>query len=161
MLDRLTPRPGSRRAAKRVGRGIGSGDGRTCGRGQKGAGARSGSKRRGWLEGGQLPISRRLPKFGFTPLSRVPNEVVNLKDLARFDVGATIDPEVLSAAGLCRARATRVKVLGEGEIKAALTVRAHAVSASARKKIEAAGGTVEILASRAKGPSRKPDGKAK
>ena len=100
MLDRLRPNPGSHKPPRRVGRGIGSGHGRTCGRGQKGAGARSGSKRRAWAEGGQMPLSRRLPKFGFCNIHRVHRQVVNLRDLARFEAGSVIDTAGLAGAGL-------------------------------------------------------------
>ncbi|MCH6562833.1 MAG: 50S ribosomal protein L15 [Myxococcales bacterium] len=145
MLDRLTPKPGSRERRQRKGRGMASGHGRTCGRGQKGAGARSGSRRRAWQEGGQMPLSRRLPKFGFTNIFRVPRQVVNLRDLARFEAGTVVDPTALAGAGLV-ARADRpVKVLAQGEISVALKLRVDAVSEGARKKVEAAGGGIELV----------------
>ncbi len=145
MLDRLTPKAGSRKRRRRVGRGMASGSGRTCGRGQKGAGARSGSRRRVWQEGGQMPLSRRLPKFGFTNIFRQPRQVVNLRNLERFAKGTVVDPAVLSEAGLV-ARADRpVKVLGQGEISVALTLRVDAISDGARKKVEGAGGSVELV----------------
>lgn len=144
MLDRLQPRPGSRRPRKRVGRGMSSGSGKTCGRGQKGAGARSGHKRRAWYEGGQMPLARRLPKRGFTNIFRAPYQVVNVKELARFQAGSAVDAAVLSQAGLV-ARADRpVKVLGEGAIATALKLHVDAVSQAARSKVEAAGGTIEL-----------------
>ncbi len=150
MLDRLKPRHGSRKPRTRRGRGIAAGKGRTCGRGQKGAGARSGFKRRTWFEGGQMPLARRLPKRGFTNIFREAPQVVNLRDLTRFDKGAVIDAELLAEAGLITRSRGPVKVLGEGELADALTLRVSAISAGARKKIEAAGGSVEIE------PARKP-----
>ena len=155
MLDRLTTRAGSRRPKKRVGRGIGSGSGRTCGRGQKGAGARSGRKRRWHLEGGQTPLSRRLGKFGFTNQFRDPPQIVNVKELGRFDAGSVVDGEALAGAGLVRRGHRPVKILAEGEITVGLTVRVHAVSEGARKKIEAAGGTIETLPRKRSGPKPK------
>ncbi len=148
MLDRLAPGVGSRKPRKRVGRGIGSGSGKTCGRGQKGAGARSGFKRRPWFEGGQMPLARRLPKRGFTNTFRQPYQVVNLKELERFDRGSAVDAETLSRAGLVARPDRRVKILGEGEIAHALKLQVDAVSAAARTKIEAAGGSIEIVATR-------------
>lgn len=144
MLERLKRRAGSRRTAKRVGRGMASGHGRTCGRGQKGMGARAGSKRRAYLEGGQIPIARRLPKVGFTNPFRDPPAIVNLKDLARFEKGTVVDRDALVEAGLVRRTTRRVKILAQGEIKVPLTVRADAVSSAARAKLEGAGGTVEV-----------------
>ncbi len=146
MLDRLKPNPGSRRKRTRVGRGIAAGRGKTAGRGQKGAGARSGSKRRPWFEGGQIPLARRIPKRGFTNIFRVPRQVVNVADLERFDKGATVDAGTLASAGLVSRPDRPVKILGQGDIQVALTVRVDAASASARQKLEAAGGTVEIQA---------------
>ena len=150
MLDRLTPRHGSRKPRTRRGRGIAAGKGRTCGRGQKGAGARSGHKRRTWFEGGQMPLARRLPKRGFTNIFREAPQVVNLRDLTRFDKGTVIDAELLAEAGLVRRSDRPVKVLGEGELADAVTLRVAAISAGAREKIEAAGGSVEIQ------PARRP-----
>jgi large subunit ribosomal protein L15 len=145
MLDRLKAKPGSRRPRTRVGRGIGSGKGKTCGRGQKGAGARSGEKRRPWLEGGQMPLSRRVPKFGFKNLWRVPYQIVNVKALGAFEKGGVVDAKALSDAGLVPRADRPVKILGEGELSVALTVRVNAVSAAARGKLEKAGCTVEIV----------------
>ena len=145
MLDSLHPGAGSRRPRKRVGRGIGSGSGKTCGRGQKGAGARSGWKRRAWFEGGQMPLSRRLPKRGFTNLFREPYQVVNVKDLAGFEAGNAVDAAALAKAGLVAREDRLVKILGEGEIPVALKVQVNAVSATARQKVEAAGGSIEII----------------
>ena len=156
MLDRLTPRPRSRRRPKRVGRGIGSGHGRTCGRGQKGAGARSGSRRLPRREGGQTPLARRLPKVGFRNPFRDPPQIVNVKALGRFDPGSVVDGERLAAAGLVRKADRSVKVLAEGEIGVGLTVRVQAVSEAARRKLEAAGCTVEIVA-RPRRTSKNPE----
>ena len=143
MLDRLSPNPGSRRPRIRVGRGIGSGHGRTCGRGQKGAGARSGFKRRPWFEGGQMPLARRLPKGGFrNPFRRV-FQIVNIQSLARFEEGSTVDPKALHEAGLIERLDRPVKILAEGDVQVKLVVRADAASAAARGKIEAAGGSFE------------------
>jgi large subunit ribosomal protein L15 len=145
-LDDLSPAEGSRQNRKRVGRGPGSGLGKTAGRGEKGQKSRSGYSRRPGFEGGQMPLVRRVPKRGFTNIFRKENAVVNVADLAaREDLPERVDPEVLAAHGLVR-RGKRVKVLGDGEIGRALTVAAHQFSESARAKIEAAGGTCEELA---------------
>lgn len=145
-LDDLSPAEGSRQKKKRVGRGPGSGLGKTAGRGEKGQKSRSGYSRRPGFEGGQMPLVRRVPKRGFTNIFRKENAVVNVADLAsREDLPERVDPEVLAAHGLVR-RGKRVKVLGDGEIGRALTVAAHQFSESARAKIEAAGGTCEELA---------------
>jgi large subunit ribosomal protein L15 len=145
MLDRLQRKDGSRKPRKRVGRGPGSGNGKTAGRGQKGAGARSGHKRRTWFEGGQMPLSRRVPKVGFTNIFAKPRQALNVKALAGFEKGAVVDVAALSAAGLVPRADVPVKLLGEGEVGVALTVRVDAVSAAARAKIEAAGGQVELV----------------
>jgi large subunit ribosomal protein L15 len=145
-LDDLSPAEGSRQKKKRVGRGPGSGLGKTAGRGEKGQKSRAGYSRRPGFEGGQMPLVRRVPKRGFTNIFRKVNAVVNVADLAsREDLPERVDPEVLAAHGLVR-RGKRVKVLGDGEIGRALTVAAHQFSESARAKIEAAGGTCEELA---------------
>jgi large subunit ribosomal protein L15 len=145
-LDDLSPAEGSRQKKKRVGRGPGSGLGKTAGRGEKGQKSRSGYSRRPGFEGGQMPLIRRVPKRGFTNIFRRENAVVNVADLAaREDLPERVDPEVLADHGLVR-RGGRVKVLGDGEIGRALTVAAHQFSKSARAKIEAAGGTCEELA---------------
>jgi large subunit ribosomal protein L15 len=153
-LHSLAPAPGSRRDRKRVGRGEGSGTGKTSGRGQKGYGSRAGSKSRARFEGGQNPIHMRMRKLRgpnkkmsmpFEPF-RTHTQPVNLTDLeARFDAGATIDPDALKAAGLATRRGIPVKVLGEGELTKKLTVSAHGFSKTARERIEAAGGTCQIL----------------
>src|SRR4029453_1271591 len=148
------PAPGSRRPRKRIGRGEGSGVGKTSGRGHKGAGSRSGAKRKVGFEGGQNPIHMRMRKLrGPTKKTSMPFEKfrthtqpVNLRDLeARFDGGAEVSPESLRAAGLATRRAVPVKVLGQGELSKSLTVHAHAFSGSAREKIEAAGGTCVLI----------------
>lgn len=144
-LHHLRPAPGAHRRRKRVGRGPGSGHGKTSGRGTKGTGAR-GSIRPGF-EGGQMPLQRRLPKLGgFTNPGRVEYSEVNVENIAaRFGPGETVDPDALRSKGLVRVRRAPVKILGRGDIGVALTIRAHAFSASAARKIEAAGGTVEVL----------------
>ena len=156
-LHSLSPSPGARKARKRIGRGGGSGHGKTSGRGHKGAGARSGSKRKRGYEGGQNPIHMRMRKLrGPNKKMSMPFEnfrtrtqPVNVADLeARFDAGAEVTPDSLRAAGLAK-RSWPVKILGRGELSTKLTVRAHAFSASAREKIEAAGGTCETVETRA------------
>ena len=152
-LHNLKPAPGSRRPRKRVGRGEGSGTGKTAGRGQKGYGSRSGSKHRARFEGGQNPIHMRMRKLRgpnkkmsmpFEPF-RTHTQPVNLATLEeRFDAGAEVSPETLKAAGLAT-RKHPVKILGNGELTKKLTVRAHAFSGTAREKIEAAGGSTEII----------------
>ena len=156
MLDRLSPNSGSRRPKRRVGRGNGSGFGKTCGRGQKGAGARSGRKRRTWMEGGQMPLARRLPKFGFHNRFRQPRQAVNVKDLGRFEKGGVVDPAALVDAGLVARSDRPVKILAEGEITIALILRVEAVSAAARQKIEAAGGSVELPPKKAGKAAKEP-----
>ncbi|MBI4611612.1 MAG: 50S ribosomal protein L15 [Candidatus Rokubacteria bacterium] len=145
-LDELSPAPGAKRRPKRVGRGPGSGHGKTAGRGHKGQKARSGGGKGAGFEGGQMPLYRRLPKRGFTPRQRTVYAAVNLKALGVFAGGGVVDPDSLVAARLIKkAERDRVKILGDGELPHALTVRVHKVSASARAKIEAAGGRVEVL----------------
>jgi large subunit ribosomal protein L15 len=144
MLDRLSPRPGARHGRKRVGRGPGSGLGKTSGRGVKGQGKRSsGAPTNLRFEGGQMPMVRRLPKRGFRR-DREVAEVVNLADLAVFGEGATVDAAALAARGLIRGRGAPVKLLAEGEAPRNLTVRVDRASAAARAKVEAAGGRVEV-----------------
>jgi large subunit ribosomal protein L15 len=147
MLDRLEPRPGAREKRKRVGRGPGSGVGKTAGRGVKGQGKRSaGREISTWFEGGQMPLARRLPKRGFHNRNRTECEIVNVGALGVFGEGARIDPEGLAQRGLIAGSGAPVKLLGEGEAPARLQVVVHRASAGARQKIEAAGGSVEILA---------------
>jgi large subunit ribosomal protein L15 len=144
MLDRLSPRPGARRRPKRVGRGPGSGLNKTAGRGEKGQGKRSpGREVPLFFEGGQMPITRRLPKRGFHNRSRKVYQVVNVGALAAFGDGASVDPEALVARGLVHRKGGEIKLLGEGEAPKNLTVKVHAASAGARKKVEEAGGSVE------------------
>jgi len=145
-LENLSPAPGSKQRSRRVGRGPGSGRGKTAGRGHKGQKARSGGRKEIgiWFEGGQMPLYRRVPKRGFHNPNRVENQIVNLRDLALVD-GASIGPEELEARGLVDGGRGPIKILGQGDVDRALTIRAHAFSASAREKIEAAGGTAEVL----------------
>jgi len=153
-LHSLAPPPGSRRPRKRVGRGEGSGTGKTAGRGQKGAGARSGSKRRARFEGGQMPIHMRMRKLRgphmkksmpFEPF-RTHTQPVNIAALeARFEAGSEVTLELLRSSGLATRKDVPVKVLAKGELSKALTVHAHAFSAGARERIEAAGGSCELI----------------
>ena len=146
-LHELSPAPGSRKDRKRVGRGPGSGLGKTAGRGEKGQKSRAGYSRRPGFEGGQMPLVRRVPKRGFTNIFRTEYATVNVGELAaREDLGDRVDPEALAEKGLVR-KGRPVKVLGDGEIGRALTVAAHKFSKSARAKIEGAGGTCEELGS--------------
>jgi large subunit ribosomal protein L15 len=148
-LHELKPNPGSKKNRKRVGRGISAGQGKTAGRGTKGQGSRSGEGGRIYRQGGNLPFYRRLPFMrgeGFTPPNRVVFNEVNLDQLASaFKADAEVTPESLDSAHLLRKVANPVKVLGRGELKVALKVRVHRVSAGARAKIEAAGGSVETI----------------
>jgi large subunit ribosomal protein L15 len=153
-LHSLAPAPGSRRPRKRVGRGEGSGTGKTAGRGQKGAGSRSGSKRRARFEGGQMPIHMRMRKLRgphmkksmpFEPF-RTHTQPVNIASLeSRFDAGAEVTIELMQSNGLATRKDVPVKVLANGELSKALTVHAHAFSASAKERIEAAGGTCKLV----------------
>lgn len=143
-LHDLSPTRGSHRNRKRVGRGPGSGTGKTSGRGHKGQGARSGGGVRLGFEGGQMPLQRRIPKRGFTNINRKEYQAVNVRDLARVDAGE-VTPEILYAHGLVRKLNQPVKILGTGELEGAYQVSAHGFSASARDKIEAAGGSVTVL----------------
>jgi large subunit ribosomal protein L15 len=146
MLDRLQPKPGARHKKKRVGRGPGTGHQKTSGRGTKGQGKRSPGRETPFqFEGGQMPLVRRTPKRGFTNIHAVDHGVVNVGDLARFGDKATVDPAALAARGLLRRASLRVKLLGNGDAPKGATVRVHAASASAKAKVEAAGGSVEIL----------------
>ncbi len=144
-LNKLAPPKGANRKTKRVGRGIGSGHGKTATRGYKGQKSRSGTSIRPGFEGGQMPLHRRLPKRGFTNIFRREYSVVNLKSLASFEAGAQVDPEALKAAGIVRNLRDGLKVLGVGELSHALRVRAHKFSKSAAEKIQKAGGTVEVI----------------
>ncbi|NCF66187.1 MAG: 50S ribosomal protein L15 [Chloroflexi bacterium] len=146
-LHDLRPNVGAKKKRKRVGRGISAGQGKTAGRGTKGQKARSGGGKGLYFEGGQLPLARRLPfKRGFTNIRKVYYKPVNLKRLAEFDFdGIDVTPEVMAAIGLLKKADDPVVVLGDGDVSAPLTVKAHRFSAVAKEKIEAAGGSIEIL----------------
>ena len=145
-LDKLKPAEGSKQKKKRVGRGPGSGLGKTSGRGHKGAQSRSGYSFKRGFEGGQMPLHRRVPKRGFNNIFRTEYDVVNLDQIeARFDAGATVTPDALRAAGLVSDRTSRIKVLGRGEVTKALTVHAHKFSGTATEKLAAAGGRAEAI----------------
>ncbi len=146
ILSRLSPPAGAVRPKKRVGRGIGSGLGKTSGRGQKGQKARQpGNIHKLAFEGGQMPLVRRIPKRGFKNIFAKRIVEVNVRDLNRFDDGSTVDVELLQASGLASGSFDFLKVLGTGELSKKLTVKAHRFSKSARAKIEAAGGTVQVI----------------
>jgi large subunit ribosomal protein L15 len=149
-LEDLRPAPGAHRPRKRVGRGPGSGHGKTSTKGHKGHKARSGGGKTGGFEGGQMPLYRRLPKRGFLPYGgKHEYAVVNLKALGSFGANAVVDPDALSQAGLIKSgHRSAVKILGTGEVAHALTVKVHAVSQSARAKIEEKGGRIELIAAR-------------
>ncbi len=144
-LHELTPAPGSRKARKRVGRGPGSGTGKTAGRGHNGQKSRSGYSRMRGFEGGQMPLHRRLPKRGFTNIFRIVCRTVNIERLNGFAAGSMIDPDALQDAGLLKKGSNPVKILGNGELSVALTVRAHRFTGTAATKIEAAGGQAEVI----------------
>jgi large subunit ribosomal protein L15 len=144
-LNELSPAPGSRKEPKRLGRGLGSGTGKTAGRGSKGHKSRSGGGVRPGYEGGQMPIQRRLPKRGFTNIFRKKITVINIRDLAAFESGSLVDETALVQAGLVKGRRDGIKLLGHGEIKHSLDVRLQRISKSAREKIEAAGGRIEVV----------------
>ena len=144
-LHELSPSPGSSKARKRVGRGPGSGQGKTAGFGHKGQKARSGVKGAGF-EGGQMPLARRLPKRGFNNIFRTEYAIVNLKTLEEaFSAGAVVDADALVACGAVKKTLAGIKILGEGDLTKALTVKAAKFSESAKGKIEAAGGTAEVV----------------
>jgi large subunit ribosomal protein L15 len=145
-LDELKPAAGSNRKRKRVGRGDGSGHGKTSCRGHKGQGARSGGGTKPGFEGGQMPLQRRLPKRGFHNPFRIEMSVVNLTQLESFPSGAEVTPESLCAQGLVRGKNPRIKILGDGSLSKPLTIKAHGFSAQAKEKIEASGGKVEVIA---------------
>ena len=146
MLDRLAPPAGATSPAKRLGRGAGSGTGKTAGRGMKGQGKRSpGRETPFWFEGGQMPLVRRLPKRGFFNRDRVEFQIVNVGALSVFEAGSTVDVEALRARGLIRRNGGGVKILAQGEAPKKLALKVQRVSASARKKIEEAGGSVELI----------------
>ena len=156
-LHDLKPRPGARHRPKRLGQGESSGHGKTSGRGGKGQTDRSGSSIRIGFEGGQMPLIRRIPKRGFNNIRHGTRYLpVNLESLNRFEDGARVDEAALRAAGLANGRSDGIKILGQGEVTRKLTVSAHAFSASALAKIQAKGGTCEVIA-----PKHAPPAKAK
>ena len=144
-LSKLKPKKGARHAKKRVGRGPGSGHGKTAGRGEKGQKSRTGFSRMLGFEGGQMPLHRRLPKRGFTNIFKKDIAVVNVSDLERFENGATVDEGALRKMGLVKGQAAGIKILGDGKLTKKLTVHAHKFSASARKHIEEAGGSCQEI----------------
>lgn len=144
-LNELSPPKGSRKDRKRLGRGVGSGAGKTAGRGNKGFNSRSGGGVRPGYEGGQMPIHRRLPKRGFTNIFKKNIAVINIRDLERFESGSTVDETVLVREGLVKGRRDGIKLLGQGDISKPLTLKVHAVSKEAKGKIEAAGGEVQLI----------------
>ncbi len=144
-LHELKPAEGSRRPRKRLGRGPGSGTGKTAGRGHKGQKSRSGYSRKRGFEGGQMPLVRRLPKRGFVNIFRTTYRTVNVDRLNDFESGSVIDPETLQRKGVLRKGKQAIKILGNGELTVSLTVHAHRFTKAAQAKIEAAGGTVELL----------------
>lgn len=144
-LSNLQPAIGSTKNRKRIGRGPGSGTGKTSGKGHKGQNARSGGGVKAGFEGGQMPLHRRLPKRGFTSLNKKVYALVNLRDLEAFEAGTVVDLDAYGQAGLVNELRDGVKILGDGELTKALTVKAHKFSKSALAKIEAAGGKAEVL----------------
>jgi len=144
-LNKLKPKKGSKHAKKRVGRGPGSGHGKTAGRGEKGQKSRTGFSRMLGFEGGQMPLHRRLPKRGFTNIFKKDFAVVNVSDLERFENGATVDEGALRKAGLVKGQNAGIKILGDGKLTKKLTVHATKFSASAKKHIEEAGGSCQEI----------------
>ena len=144
-LNDLAPEKGQRKARKRIGRGVGSGTGKTAGKGSKGQNCRSGGGVRPGYEGGQMPIHRRLPKRGFKNHFKKIFAVVNVKDLNRFDSQAVVDEVALIKSGLVKGDRDGFKLLGKGEVSVPVSVRINNISDSARKKIEAAGGKIEVI----------------
>ena len=144
-LNELSPPKGSRKTRKRLGRGVGSGKGKTAGRGTKGQNSRSGGGVRQGFEGGQMPLHRRLPKRGFTNIFKKKIAVVNVRDLSKLESGSVVDDAALIRAGLVKGRRDGIKLLGHGQIKIPLTIKVNAVSKDAREKIIEAGGNVKVL----------------
>jgi large subunit ribosomal protein L15 len=144
-LNELSPPNGSRKPRKRLGRGVGSGKGKTAGRGTKGQNSRSGGGVRPGFEGGQMPLHRRLPKRGFTNIFKKKIAVINIHDLAKFESGSIVDEAALVRMGLVKGQRDGIKLLGQGEIKIPLTVKVNRVSEGAKEKIIAAGGNIEVL----------------
>ena len=156
ILSKLQPPAGQKRTPNRVGRGIGSGNGKTCGRGQKGQGARTGTGGRLHFEGGQMPLQRRMPKRGFRSVLADKVVNVNVSQLEVFDAGSEVTIETLKARGLIKGRFDSVKILGGGELNKKLTVKVHGFSASAAAKIEKAGGKAEVVSRTAAAASSDP-----
>ncbi len=144
-LHELKSPQGAKKKAKRVGRGMSSGHGKTAGRGHKGQKARSGGGVRPGFEGGQMPLQRRIPKRGFTNIFKKEYSIVYLERLNMFEEGSTVTPELLAQAGIIKKQGERVKILGNGEIGKPLTVKAHKFSKTAAQRIEAAGGKAEVI----------------
>jgi len=160
-LHDLKPRPGAKHRRKRLGQGESSGHGKTSGRGGKGQTARSGSSIRIGFEGGQMPLIRRIPKRGFNNARHATRYLpINLEALNRFDEGARVDEKILRDSGLANGRADGIKILGDGELTRKLTVSAHAFSASAKSKIEAKGGTCELITPKAPPAKKKSEPKS-
>ncbi len=146
-LGELKPPEGSRKKRKRVGRGVGSGHGKTACKGAKGQNARAGRGTKAGFEGGQMPLQRRLPKRGFRPLEKKQFTLLHIRDLNRFPKDAVVGPELLHQSGLLKKEGEKVKLLSDGELEHPLTVRVHETSKAALKKIEAASGRVEVIGS--------------
>lgn len=144
-LNELSPEKGSKRPRKRVGRGVASGSGKTAGRGSKGLNSRSGGGVRPGYEGGQMPIHRRLPKRGFTNIFKKEISIVNIQDLKVFESGSVVDETALVTRGLVKGKRDGIKLLGKGDIDFPLTIKVNLVSKSAQNKIEAAGGSIEVI----------------
>jgi len=144
-LNELSPPKGARKNRKRLGRGVGSGSGKTAARGSKGQNARAGGGVRPGFEGGQMPLQRRLPKRGFTNIFKKQFAEINLRDLARFESGSLVDAPALVRSGLISGKRDGVKLLGKGEIAYPLSIKVNRVSKNARAKIEAAGGNIEVI----------------
>ncbi len=144
-LNELSPEPGSRKNRKRIGRGVGSGHGKTACRGSKGHNSRSGGGVRPGFEGGQMPIHRRLPKRGFTNIFKKTLALINISDLARFKSGSIVDEAALVRLGLVKGRYDGIKLLGKGELALPLTIKVDAVSKSAIDKVQAVGGQIEAI----------------
>ena len=144
-LSNLKPPKGSRKARKRVGRGPGSGTGKTAGRGQKGQKARAASKKKPGFEGGQMPLQRRLPKRGFTPINRNDYAIVNVSALNAFEAGTEVTPELLASSGMIRKASDKVKILGNGDLSVSVSLKAHKISQSAADKVNAAGGSFGVI----------------
>ena len=144
-LHELSPAEGSAKERKRIGRGHGSGQGKTAGKGHKGQNARSGGGVRPGFEGGQMPLARRIPKRGFNNIFGTTYAVINVSDLEKFVDGTTVDAEILKASGLVKKTCDGIKILGNGEITKKITVKAAAFSQTAKEKIEKAGGKAEVI----------------